>query len=312
MSVDFFVNWLSSTPVTAAPILIAALGLIISERAGVLNLSADGLMLAGAMASAAAYFAFDMNPWAGMAGAALAGAAVSVIFAFMVVVLRADQVVTGLAMVFFCGGLTSLIAGASDWAGKSVAGFERLRVPLLADLPVVGPILFHQDAWVYLTLLLGLAIHLVLFRTMSGLRLRAVGHDPAAADAAGTNVLAYRFWAVIVGGAIVGLSGGYLVLASAKIYVDQMTGGRGWIAIALVIFARWQPSRALLGALIFGGVEALIPRLLASGTAIPQYFLLMTPYVATLLVLVWAALYARKGSDAPQALGLPFVREDRR
>ncbi|MEJ8574608.1 ABC transporter permease [Microbaculum marinum] len=311
MTLEFLVNWLASMPVAAAPLLLAALGLIISERAGVLNLSAEGLMLAGALAAAAFYQELGSNPWLGMLGAFLAGAALSVLFAVLVVVMRANQVVSGLAIVFFAIGLTSLLGTLGGWTDTALAGFSKLHVPVLSDIPVVGPVLFRQDPWVYLTVVLLVAVTWVLFRTNLGLKLRSVGHNPHAVDSMGIDVLGIRFAAVVVGGGIVGLAGGYLVLASAKIWVDEMTNGRGWIAIALVIFAGWHPWRALLGALIFGGIEALIPRVLASGAVLPQYYVLMTPYIATLVVLVWAAVNKRD-LGAPRALGMPFVREDRR
>jgi len=311
VSLEFLVNWLASTPVTAAPLLLAALGLIVSERAGVLNLSAEGLMLAGALASAAFYQELGSNPWLGMLGAFLAGAALSVLFAVLVVVMRANQVVSGLAIVFFAIGLTSLLGTLGGWTDTALAGFSKVDIPVLSDIPVIGPILFRQDPWVYLTVILMIAVSWVLLRTNTGLRLRSVGHNPHAVDSMGIDVIRTRFLAVVIGGGLVGLAGGYLVLASAKIWVDEMTNGRGWIAIALVIFAGWQPYRALLGALIFGGIEALIPRVLASGAVLPQYFVLMTPYIATLLVLIWAAVNKRD-LGAPRALGLPFVREDRR
>lgn len=311
MSGDFLVNWLAAIPVAAAPLLLAALGLIVCGRAGVLNLAAEGLMLVGALTGAAVFQSLGGDPWLGMAGAALAGALLSVLFAFMVVVLRADQVVTGLATVFLAIGLTSVAGEAGGWADRAMAGFAKLDVPVLSDIPVLGPALFRQDAWVYLTLALTAATAAVLGGTMVGMRTRAVGHDPHAADAMGVDVIRMRFLAILVGGALIGLAGGYLVLASAKIWVDQMTNGRGWIAIALVIFAGWRPWPALLGALIFGGIEALIPRVLASGAEVPQYFVLMTPYLATLAVLVIAAL-RRHDLGAPRALGTPFVREDRR
>ena len=311
MSAEFLVNWLASVPVAAAPLLLAALGLIVCGRAGVLNLSAEGLMLVGALAGAAVFQELGGNPWLGMAGAALAGVLLSALFAVMVVVLRADQVVTGLGIVFLAIGLTSVAGEAGGWADRAMAGFGKVSVPVLSDLPFVGPVLFRQDAWVFVALALTAATAAVLGGTMVGLRTRAVGNDPHAADAMGVDVGRTRFLAGLVGGARLGRAGGYLVLASAKIWVDQMTNGRGWIAIALVIFAGWRPWPALLGALVFGGIEALIPRVLASGAEVPQYFVLMTPYVATLAVLVIAAL-RRRDLGSPRALGTPFVREDRR
>ena len=153
---------------------------------------------------------------------------------------------------------------------------------------------------------------LFLYRTRLGLELRAVGENPQAADAGGINVIFIRFCAVIFGGALIGLAGGYLAVVTAKIFVFEMTQGRGWIAIALVIFSRWIPWKVIVGGLLFGSIEALIPRVLAAGFSIPQYFLQMTPYLATFIVLVYAALKESGGQESPSALGDPYVREDRR
>jgi ABC-type uncharacterized transport system permease subunit len=307
---NFIVDWIAFTPIFATPLVLATLGLIINERAGVLNLGAEGLMLCGALASVAAYVSLGGNPWVGMLAAVLAGFVVSILFAFVVVILRADQVVTGITMVFFGTGLTSLLG--VRWMNKAVEGFTQVDLGFLSDLPVVGKIVFSQDPMVYLTLPIIYLVWRFLFRSMIGLRLRSVGENPQAADAAGLSVELYRFGAVVIGGALVGASGGYLALSAAKIWFDDMVQGRGWIAIVLVIFARWMPKRALFGAVLFGGIEALIPRIFAAGWPVPQYFLLMTPFLATLFVLVYAAVYSKNSTSAPGALGLPFVREDRR
>jgi ABC-type uncharacterized transport system permease subunit len=165
---------------------------------------------------------------------------------------------------------------------------------------------------IYLTIPIFALTAFVLSRTMVGLKLRAVGDGPDAADAAGVNVALVRYGAIAAGAALVGLAGGYLSVGVARIWVDGMTGGRGWIAIALVIFARWQPWRALLGALLFGGIEALIPRIAAIGMQVPQYFVLMTPYLATLAVMVWTSLKHGNRFDEPRALGQAHLREERR
>ena len=306
----FIVDWIAFTPIFAVPLVLATLGLIINERAGVLNLGAEGLMLCGALASVAAYLGLGGSPWIGMLAAILAGFVVAILFAFVVVILRAAQVVTGITIVFFGTGLTSLVG--VPWMNKAVGGFNQIDLGFLSDLPIVGKVVFSQDPMVYLTVPIIYLVWRFLFRSMTGLRLRSVGENPQAADAAGLDVEFYRFSAVVVGGALVGASGGYLALSSAKIWFDDMVQGRGWIAIVLVIFARWRPGRALVGAVLFGGIEALIPRIFAAGVPVPQYFLLMTPFLAPLFVLVYAAVYAKTSTSAPGALGLPYVREDRR
>ncbi len=307
---SFVVDWIAFTPIFATPLVLATLGLIVNERAGVINLGAEGMMLCGALAGVAACLGSGGSPWAGMVAAILAGFAVAALFAFVVVVLRADQVVTGITMVFFGTGLTSLLG--VPWMNRAVEGFTQIDLGPLSDLPVIGKIVFSQDPMVYLTLPVIYLVWRFLFRSMAGLRLRSVGENPQAADAVGLDVELYRFCAVVAGGALIGAAGGYLALSAGKIWFDEMVQGRGWIAIVLVIFARWMPGRALFGAVLFGGIEALIPRIFAAGLPVPQYFVLMTPFLATLFVLVYAAVYARTSTSAPGALGLPHVREDRR
>jgi general nucleoside transport system permease protein len=308
---DFLVNWIASTPAFAVPFALAALGLIITEKSGVLSLGAEGFMLVGAMAGVGAAFGLGLPPELALIAAAVSAAIVSLLFALLVIVLRINQVIAGLAIVFFAQGLTSLIATQRGWTNKMVSGLQPLPLGPLADIPVIGRILFAQDIVVYLTVPIFLAAAYVLNRTMFGLRLKAVGENPEAADAAGISVAYYRLVAVIIGAALVGLAGGYLSVAVAKIWVDGMSGGRGWIAVALVIFARWYPWRALAGALLFGCIEAAIPRVAAMGIQLPQYFVLMTPYLATLAVMIWTS---RRGgaSSQPAALGIPHVREERR
>jgi simple sugar transport system permease protein len=309
---EFLVNWLANTPGFAVPFALAALGLIVTEKSGVLSLGAEGFMLMGAMTGVGAIATMGGHSFAALLIAALATAIVSLVFAVMVVTLKVNQVISGLAMVFLSQGLTSLISTQEGWTNKAVAGLSAVPIPLLSQIPFIGRVLFDQDIIVYLTIPIFLAVHFVLTRTELGLRLRAVGENPEAADAAGINVSAYRFGAVLCGAALVGLAGAYLSIAAAKIWVDGMAGGRGWIAIALVIFARWYPWRALLGALLFGCIEALIPRVAAVGIQVPQYFVLMTPYIATLAVMIWTSLAATSRSAEPGALGQPHVREERR
>ncbi|MCP4319204.1 MAG: ABC transporter permease [Hyphomicrobiales bacterium] len=308
---EFLVNWLANIPGFALPFALGALGLIICEKSGVLNLGAEGFLLIGAMAGAGAVLTFGGYPLLALAMAALASALLSLVFAVLVILLRVNQVISGLTIVFLAQGLTSLIALKQGWTNKAFTGLSSLDLGPLSDIPFIGPIVFSQDLIVYLTVgLFFLAVHLM-GRTNAGLRLRAVGENPDAADAAGINVTAYRFVAVLIGALLLGLAGGYLTVVVSKIWVDGLTGGRGWIAIALVIFARWRIWRALGGAVLFGCIEALIPRVAAIGVQVPQYFVLMTPYVVTFAVMVWTSLSSNTASDEPGALGRPFVREER-
>jgi simple sugar transport system permease protein len=303
-------NWLASTPDFAVPYALAALGLIISERAGVLSLGAEGLMLVGALAGIGAQLAFG-QPAVSLVLAMLAASALSLLFAVMVIWLRVNQVIAGLALVFFCQGLTALVGSLAEWTNHATEGIGGMALWPLSLLPGVGR-LFEQNAMVWLTLPVFAAVTWFFSRTSAGLRLRAVGENPQAADAAGLRVTLWRLAAVLAGSALVGLAGAYISVVSTKLWIAGMTGGRGWIAVGLVIFARWSPWKALAGALLFGCIEALIPQLAAAGVQLPQYFVLMTPYAVTLGVMVWVALARRGAVGEPGALGVPYVREERR
>ena len=318
-------NAIASTPDFALPYALAALGLIICERAGVLSLGAEGLMLVGALAGIGAQLVLGQGETGAALGAVgpalalliamLAASAVSCLFALMVIVLRVNQVIAGLALVFFCQGLTGLVGTLAGWTNQATPGIGTLALWPLAALPGVGG-LFDQNALVWAVLPLVAGVVWFLERSAGGLRLRAVGENPQAADAAGISVPAWRFAAVLAGSALVGLAGAYLSVVSTKLWIAGMTGGRGWIAVGLVIFARWSPWKALAGALLFGFIEALIPQMAAAGVPLPQYFVQMTPYAVTLAVMVWVALAQRggalAGSGEPGALGVAFVREERR
>jgi ABC-type uncharacterized transport system permease subunit len=310
MSGGVILNWLASTPDFAVPYALAALGLIICERAGVLSLGAEGLMLVGALAGIGAQIAIG-QPAVSLVLAMLAASVVSVLFAVMVIWLRVNQVIAGLALVFFCQGLTSLVGSMADWTNHATGGIGAMALWPLSLLPGVGK-LFVQNAMVWLTLPVFGAVAWFFARTSAGLRLRAVGENPQAADAAGIDVTAWRFAAVLAGSALVGLAGAYISVVSTKLWIAGMTGGRGWIAVGLVIFARWSPWKALVGAVLFGCIEALIPQLAAAGVQLPQYFVMMTPYAVTLGVMVWVALSRRGTDEEPGALGQPYVREERR
>ncbi|WPH20109.1 ABC transporter permease [Variovorax paradoxus] len=310
MSGSIVLNWLASTPDFAVPYALAALGLIISERAGVLSLGAEGLMLVGALAGIGAQIAMG-QPAVSLVLAMLAASAVSLLFAVMVIWLRVNQVIAGLALVFFCQGLTALVGSLAEWTNHATGGIGAMALWPLSLLPGAGR-LFEQNAMVWLTLPIFLAVAWFLSRTSAGLRLRAVGENPQAADAAGIRVTVWRLAAVLAGSALIGLAGAYISVVSTKLWIAGMTGGRGWIAVGLVIFARWSPWKALVGALLFGCIEALIPQLAAAGVQLPQYFVMMTPYAVTLGVMVWVALSRRGADEEPGALGQPYVREERR
>ena len=305
---EFIVYWLSATPSYAAPLLLAALGLIINERSGVLNLGAEGMMACGALAGALVSLAYS-SPLLGIVAAAMAGASLAVVFGGLTVVLRCDQVVSGLILVALGAGITGLLG--RNIVGQTLPGFHEVDLGVISDLPVVGPLIFSQNTLTYFSFLFAAVAWWWMYRSVGGLRLRAVGESPSTADANGINVITTRFLAVVVGGGFCGLAGGYLALASSFVWVEGMIAGRGWIAIGLVIFARWNPRHAILGALLFGAVEALIPRVQATGVDVPIYLMMMLPYLTTLGVLVVASKLDEKRSREPASLGMPYARQDR-
>ncbi len=310
MTYEILIATLAATVVAGTPILFAALGEVLSERAGVLNLGVEGMMLTGAVAGFLAALKTG-SPWVGVLVAALAGALLALVHAVLTITFRANQVVSGLAITIFGTGLASYV-------GKPVVGtplptaMKQMALPGLSKIPVLGPILFEQDPLVYLSFVIVPALWYWLYRTRPGLNLRATGENPAAADAMGLNVFAIRFLYVAIGGALAGIAGAHLSLAVAPSWVEGMTAGRGWVAVALVIFATWNPAKAILGAYLFGGVEALVFRMQALGTSISVFFLSMLPYLFTILVLLIATARARQGRlELPAALGAFYDRETR-
>ena len=306
---DFIATWLASAPGFMTPLLLASVGLIICERAGVLNLGAEGIMAVGAMTGALAVLA-GVNSWLALGLGALAGMVLSIPFLVAVVILRADQILAGLALVAIGLGASATIG--RDIAHKPFAGLPSIKAPdFLTELPVIGPFLFGQDSVTYVAIIIAIGAGLFLARTLPGLRLRAVGEDPATADAAGVDVQLYQALALLVGCFLIGLAGAYLSVAGSRVWVEGMIAGRGWIAIALVVFAQWSPTRAIFGAFVFGAADALIPRLQAIGVDIPVYILSMTPYALTIALLVATAVLGRGRRDEPGFLGRPYVRQDR-
>jgi len=309
MDTAFFITILATAIRAGAPVIYATVGEIFAERAGILNLGVEGMMLVGA-ASGFIVGVKTGNPWAGVLAAMLAGGLLSLIHAFLTITLHADQVVSGLALTIFGIGLSAFMG--RDYVGVLGAQFNAVHIPVLGDLPLLGPILFRHDVLVYLTFLLVPASAYFIHRTRPGLHLRAVGEDPATADVMGINVARTRYIYTFVGGVLAGLGGASLSLAYTPGWTEGMSGGRGWIAIALVIFAFWEPWRAMLGAYLFGGVQALQFNLQTIGITIPTYFLNMLPYLFTILVLVFATgERIRRHLGAPAALGIPYIRGER-
>ena len=309
-SINFLVAVLAAAIPAGTAILFACLGELLSERSGVLNLGVEGMMLMGALAGVA-FTIWSGNAWVGILGAILAGAAMASLHAVVTVGLRANQVVSGLA-------LTLLGTGLSAFLGRNLVGkplpdkFGDVSVPILGDIPKIGEILFQQSALVYLSFVVAPIMWWFVFRTQAGLHLRSIGENPAAADAMGVPVNWLRFLYVIIGGGFAGLGGAVISLSTNPGWTEGMTAGRGWIAVALVIFAGWNPLWAVGGAYLFGGVQAGQFQLQTVGVGISAFFLNMLPYLFTIIVLVIASGdLARKRIGAPAALGRPFIREER-
>ncbi|MFP5515837.1 MAG: ABC transporter permease [Alphaproteobacteria bacterium] len=288
----------------ATPLLFAALGELVVEKSGVLNLGVEGMMLVGAVCG----FAVTIQTGSAVTGfvvAALAGAATASLFAVLTLFLLANQVATGLALTLFGIGLSALIG--QGFVGIPLEGLPKLYIPGLTDLPVVGQALFGQDIMVYLAVAAVPLVHLFLYRTRAGLVLRAVGENHTAAHALGYKVLRIRFLAVLFGGAMAGLGGAFLSMDYTPMWAENMTSGRGWIALALVVFATWKPVRAMLGAWLFGGVTILQLHVQGLGIDVPPQLLSMLPYLATVLVLVLISRdVARIRLNAPACLGKLF------
>ena len=283
MNPDYLIAILASTAGAATPLVLASTGELVAERAGVLNLGLEGIMLVGAVAGFSATL-HSGSSLLGLGAALLAGMAMALLFAFLVLTLQTNQVATGLALTLFGSGLSAFLG--RDLVGQSVAPLPRLALPWLSDLPFVGPLLFRFDAMVYVSLALVALVGWLLARTRVGLLIRAVGEAPHSAHAIGMPVVKLRYATVLAGGALAGLGGAYLSLALTPMWVEGMTAGRGWIALAQVVFATWKPRGLLLGAYLFGGVTVLQFHGQGLGVPIPSEFLSMLPYLATIVVLV--------------------------
>src|SRR6478735_5125521 len=289
----------------STPLLLAASGELVVERSGVLNLGVEGLMIVGAACGFAGAYLSGSTVVGALCGI-LAGAALAAIFGMLTLGLAVNQVATGLALTILGVGLSGLIG--KGFVGEKIVLVQHLNLPFLTDLPAVGRILFGEDPFVYVSIALIIGIWLFLYRTRAGLVLRAVGDNHASAHALGYPVLKIRMLAVLFGGGCAGLGGAYLPLAYTPFWISGMTAGRGWIALALVVFASWLPFRLMIGAYLFGGITILQLHAQAMGMGIPSQLMSSLPYLATILVLVaisWAR--GRAGSPAPASLGLAFV-----
>ncbi|MEX0287447.1 MAG: ABC transporter permease [Paracoccaceae bacterium] len=291
---------IASLMVAATPLLLAAIGELVVEKAGVLNLGVEGMMIVGAISG----FAISVetgSPWLGFLASAIGGAVLSLLFVLLTQVALANQVASGLALTLFGLGISSLMG--QSYVGIKPPATPRLDIPVLSDIPVLGPILFSHDLILYLGIALVAAVWALLKYSRVGLVLRAVGENHDAAHALGYKVVRVRTLAILFGGACAGLGGAYISLIRVPQWTEGMTAGIGWIALALVVFASWKPWRALIGAYLFGGITVLQLNLQAAGVAIPVEYLAMSPYVITIIVLV---ILSADKSSAPASLGRSF------
>jgi len=304
MDIDFITQILFAAIKTGTPLLFIALGEVICEKSGVLNLGQEGMMLMGAVVGFLAAYTTG-SAGLGIFGAIFMGMIMSLIFAFLVLHLGANQVATGLALTIFGTGLSAFVG--ADVVGQTVQGFQPIIIPLLSDIPLLGKILFTHDLLVYVSFAMAGVVAYVANRTRTGLVLKAVGENPHAANAIGIKVLRVRYCAIMFGGAMAGLSGAYMSLVYTPMWIENMSSGRGWIALALVVFASWRIGNIMLGAYLFGLASIMHLVLQGMGWSISPNLLAMLPYVATVLVMV--IISADKFKEkllAPRSLGKPF------
>jgi general nucleoside transport system permease protein len=308
---EWITNFLAAAVVAATPLLFATLGEIITEKVGNMNLGVEGMMLMGAVIG----FIAGLNTGSAiiaLLAAMAAGAAGAFIYAFLTVTLRANQNVTGLTLTIFGTGFSSFV-------GKSVVGkvtpdsikafFKPIEIPLLSDIPVIGKVLFSQDLFIYIGYICTILLGIYLYKTSKGLNLAAVGENPAGAAAASINIELYKYIHILLGGALCGLGGAYLSLVYVPTWQENVTAGRGWIAVALVVFAAWNPYKAIIGAFLFGGLD--IVRFRITNSFISIYFMDMIPYIVTIAILVFVNINKSAKNSPPKALGLSYFREER-
>lgn len=306
---ELITAWVGTIPAFAAPFLLATAGLIINERAGVMNLGVEGIM------AVAAVVAVIVNLSGGDALLAIlggigAGLVLTALFAFMAVVLRIEQVLAGLVIFALGIGVSGFLGDSFE--NQAITGISPLPAAWFAHLPAVLAGILDQDPLTYFSFVAAVGIWFVIERTELGLRLRATGEDAPAADAAGISVPWMRIGAVMAGGVFCALAGAHLSLVGSHLWVDGMVAGRGWIAVAMVTLSRWNGLRAIAAALLFGAIQALVPQLLSSGMNVPVYFIEMSPYLATLLYLMLAGALQRSVDAQPADLARPYLREERR
>lgn len=299
MTWDIFVALLAATVLAGTPLLYATMGELITERSGVLNLGVEGMMIMGA------FFAFIVqfktgNPWLATLAAGLGAACIGLLHGVVCLIFQGNQTVSGLALTIFGVGLSDYLG--APFIGEKTVGFQPFDIPLLSDIPVLGEVFFQHDPLVYVSYILPWAVMWFFRRTSLGLALCASGESPDAVQAAGLDPVKMRWLGIFAGAFFVGVGGAYLSLCATHMWTQNLTAGKGWIAVALVIFAFWRPRRAMFGAYLFGGIMAFQLRLQALGTTIPSSLMMMLPYALTILALLFSSARG-KGRSAPAALG---------
>jgi len=312
MDINWVVNFLAAAIVAGTPLLLATLGEIVIEKSGSLNLGVEGMMYMGAVLGFQMSIV-SLSPMLSVTFSLIGGIIGAMIFGVLTISLKSNQIVTGLTLTIFGTGFAGFI-------GDPIVGtkapqiiidtFAKYKIPLLGDVPIVGRILFHQDILTYTSYMLFIAIGLYLYKTRVGLNGRIVGENPLAADSLGISVYFYRYLHLIIGGALCGLAGGYIALVYVPSWQESLMAGRGWIAIALVIFSKWNPYRAILGAVFFGGLDIVGLRLQRFGLPLSEYFFDVLPYLMTIVVMILGSLRKKAVGVAPNALGTPYYREE--
>jgi simple sugar transport system permease protein len=304
---DIIISVLQRTLIAGTPLLLATIGEVICERSGILNLGVEGMMAIGAVTAFIVTLTTG-NPWLGLVAAIIATALISGIHAFVSITLQASQVVSGLALTMLGLGISGLVG--KPYIGKPLA--EKMAtwpIPILSDMPVVGVIFFDHSPYFYMAIILALIAWFVLQHTRLGISIRSAGENPRATETQGISVYKIRYWCVIVGGAFAGMAGAHLSTSYSKSWIEGMTAGRGWIVIALTIFALWNPMRAIIGAFLFGGIFVL--QYLLQPLGISPNLLAILPYLSTLLVLFIGALHDSRKLNAPAMLAEPYRRGER-
>ena len=304
---DIIISVLQRTLIAGTPLLLATIGEVLCERSGILNLGVEGMLAIGAVTAFIVTFTTG-NPWFGLVAAIVASALISAIHAFVSITLQSSQVVSGLALTMLGLGIAGLVG--KPYIGKPLA--EKMAtwpIPVLSDIPVVGVIFFDHSPFFYMAILLALIAWFVLKYTKIGIIIRSAGENPRATETQGISVYKIRYWCVMTGGALAGMAGAHLSTSYSKSWIEGMTAGRGWIVIALTIFALWNPMRAIIGAFLFGGIFVL--QYLLQPLGISPNLLAMLPYICTLLVLFIGALLDSRKLSAPATLAEPYRRGER-